>query len=60
MDSKRAVELGAKVMALQALMIAYVTDGRTSAQPAEYRELYSDVTIDLEEAKYANPNHTTL
>lgn len=61
MDSKRAVEIGAKVMALQALMIAYVTDGRTSAQPAEYRELYSDVTIDLEEAKYANPNpHNSL
>ncbi|MGF6097687.1 hypothetical protein [Pseudomonas sp. 18175] len=61
MDSKGAVELGAKTMAVQALMIAYATDGRTSMQSSEYRESYSDVTIDLEEAKYANPNpHKSL
>ncbi|NWA42549.1 hypothetical protein HX871_26450 [Pseudomonas reactans] len=61
MDSKGAIELGAKVMGLQALMIAYATDGRTPLQSAEYREIYSDVTIDLEEAKYANPNpHKSL
>ena len=61
MDSKRAIELGAKVIAIQTLMVAYATDGRTSAQPAEYRELYAEVTIDLEEAKYANPNpHKSL
>lgn len=61
MDSKGAVELGAKIMGVQALMIAYATDGRTSMQPAEYREIYSDVTIELEEAKYANPNpHKSL
>ena len=39
MDSKRSIELGAKVIEVQTLMIAYATDGRTSAQPAEYREL---------------------
>lgn len=61
MDSKRAIELGAKVIEIQTLMIAYATDGRTSAQPAEYRELYGEVTIDLEDAKYANPNpHKSL
>lgn len=61
MDSKKAIELGAKVMNLQAIMIAFATDGRTSDQPQAYRELYGEVTIDLEEAKYANPNpHNSL
>ena len=61
MDSKRAIELGAKIIEIQTLMIAYATDGRTSVQPAEYRELYPEVTIDLEDAKYANPNpHKSL
>lgn len=61
MDSKRAVELGAKVINLQTLMVAYATDGRTSDQPQAYRDLYADVTIELEEAKYANPNpHKSL
>lgn len=42
-------------------MIAYATDGRTSDQPRAYRELYADVTFELEEAKYANPNpHKSL
>ena len=61
MDSKHAIELGAKVIELQTLMVAYVTGGRTTGQPAEYRNLYADVTLDLEAAKYANPNpHKTL
>ena len=42
-------------------MVAYATDGRTSDQPARYRDLYADVTIELEDAKYANPNpHKSL
>lgn len=61
MDSKKAIELGAKIMQLQALMIAYATDGRTSDQPRSYREQYTEVTVDLEDAKYANPNpHKSL
>lgn len=61
MDSKQAIELGGKIMTLQSLMIAYVTDGRTPSQPAEYQDLYADVAIDLEIAKYANPNpHKSL
>lgn len=61
MDSRQAVELGAKLMELQSIMVAYATDGRTPDQPAAYRELYGDVTIKLEEAKYANPNpHKSL
>lgn len=61
MDSKKAVELGARVMELQSLMIAYATDGRTPDQPRAYRELYSEVTVELEDAKYANPNpHKSL
>ena len=61
MDSKHAVELGAKVMELQTLMIAFVTDGRTQDQPSVYPDLYADVTLELEEAKYANPNpHKSL
>ena len=61
MDSKHAIELGSKVMELQALMVAFVTDGRTSDQPAAYRELYTEVTLGLEDAKYANPNpHKSL
>ncbi|MBX8499089.1 hypothetical protein [Pseudomonas lijiangensis] len=47
MDSKQSIELGAKVIEVQTLMIAYATDGRTSAQPAEYRELYADILLDL-------------
>lgn len=61
MDSKRAIELGAKVMELQSLMVAYATDGRTSDQPSIYRDLYAEVTFELEDAKYANPNpHKSL
>ncbi|EMB4306738.1 hypothetical protein ACOKZV_001202 [Pseudomonas aeruginosa] len=61
MDSKKAIELGAKVMQLQALMIAYATDGRTSDQPRTYRDQYAEVTLELEDAKYANPNpHKSL
>lgn len=61
MDSKKAIELGAKIMGLQALMIAYATDGRTSDQPRAYRDQYAEVTLELEDAKYANPNpHKSL
>ena len=61
MDSKRAVELGARIQELQSLMVAYATDGRTSNQPREYRDLYAEVLVELEEAKYANPNpHKSL
>lgn len=42
-------------------MIAYVTDGRTKDQPAEYRELFATVQIGLEAAKYMHPNpHKSL
>lgn len=48
-------------MELQSLMVAYATDGRTSNQPREYRDLYADVTLDLENSRYANPNpHKSL
>lgn len=61
MDSKKAIEVGSKIMQLQALMVAYATDGRTSDQPQVYRELYAEVTLELEDAKYANPNpHKSL
>jgi hypothetical protein len=61
MDSKQAIELGAKVMQVQTLMIAFVTGGRTPDQPQEYRDLYADVSLGLEDAKYANPNpHKSL
>ncbi len=61
MDSKRAIEVAAKIMELQSIMVAYATDGRTSDQPRVYRDLYAEVTIDLEQAKYANPNpHKSL
>lgn len=61
MDSKRAIEVAAKIMELQSIMVAYATDGRTSDQPRTYRDLYAEVTIDLEQAKYANPNpHKSL
>jgi hypothetical protein len=61
MESKQAIELGAKVLQLQATMISFVTDGRTSEQPAQYRDLYAEVTLELEDAKYANPNpHRSL
>ena len=61
MDSKKAIELSDKIQELQTLMAAYATDGRTSEQPYTYRDLYAEVTLGLEEAKYANPNpHKSL
>lgn len=61
MDSKQAIELSAKVMQLQTLMVAFVTDGRAPDQPQAYRNLYADVTLELEDARYANPNpHKSL
>lgn len=61
MDAKLAKELGSKIQELQALMVAFATDGRTSDQPRLYRKLYADVTIELERAKYQNPNpHKSL
>lgn len=42
-------------------MVAFVTDGRNPEQPRAYRELYAEVTIELEDARYANPNpHKSL
>lgn len=61
MDSKKAVTLAQRISELQSIMTAYATDGRTSDQPKAYREMYADITIELEEAKYANPNpHRSL
>ncbi len=60
-DSNGAIELCKKIMELQTLMIAFVTDGRTPDQPPRYRDLYADVSLELEDAKYANPNpHKSL
>ena len=61
MDSKKAIELGARIMGIQSLMVAYATDGRTAHQPRVYRDLYPEVTFELEDAKYENPNpHKSL
>jgi hypothetical protein len=60
-ESKKAAELSLKISELQSIMIAYSTDGRTTEQPDAYKALYPDVTIELEDAKYANPNpHRSL
>ena len=61
MNTQQALELGAQIQQLQSLMIAFVTDGRTKEQPAEYRELFASVQIGLETSKYAHPNpHKSL
>ncbi|MDB5777821.1 MAG: hypothetical protein JWP93_186 [Polaromonas sp.] len=61
MESKQAIELSTKVIQLQVLMIAFVTTGRTADQPQTYRDLYADVSLELEDARYANPNpHKSL
>ncbi|WP_157668865.1 hypothetical protein [Bordetella genomosp. 6] len=61
MDSKKAAALSTKIEELESLMVAYATDGRTSDQPYRYRRLYAEITVELEEAKYANPNpHKSL
>lgn len=61
MNAQQAAELGKQIQQLQGLMVAYVTDGRMPDQPAEYRELYADVQIALELAKYPHPNpHKSL
>ena len=61
MTPEVAKKLAKQILALQALMIAYATDGRTAEQPAEYRALYTDVSIELEDGNLANPNpHKSL
>ncbi|MFZ6843698.1 hypothetical protein [Undibacterium sp. RuTC16W] len=61
MNTQQALELGAQILQLQSLMIAFVADGRTKEQPAEYRELFAWVQIGLEASKYAHPNpHRSL
>lgn len=57
MNTQQALELGSQIQEIQSLMIAFVTDGRTSDQPAAYRDLYATVHIALENGKYAHPNH---
>jgi hypothetical protein len=51
-----AKALTTKIDQLKALMGAYATDGRTSTQSHEYQTLYREVALDLEAAKYSNPN----
>lgn len=61
MNTNKALELGAQIQQLQSLMIAFVTDGRTKEQPAEYKDLYAAVQVALEESKYTHPNpHRSL
>jgi hypothetical protein len=56
MTPDKAFELKKKIAQLKSLMTAYSTDGRRPEQPQEYEELYFQVAIDLEDAKYGNPN----
>jgi hypothetical protein len=56
MTPDKASELKKKIAQLQGLMTAYSTDGRRPEQPHEYEELYREVALDLEDAKYGNPN----
>lgn len=61
MTPQTAQQLTRKIRQLQAQMVAYSTGGRTQELPDEYRELYADVVVELELAKYANPNpHRSL
>lgn len=61
MDRKRAEEVELKILELQSIMIAYVTDARTDEQPALYKDLYADIYIEFESAKFPNPNsHKSL
>jgi hypothetical protein len=61
MNVQQSAELGKQIQRLQALMMAFATDERTPDQPAEYRELYAEVQIALELAKYPHPNpHKSL
>jgi hypothetical protein len=41
---------------LQGLMVAYVTNGRNDEQPDEYKKLFIDTLIQLEQLNYENPN----
>lgn len=61
MTPEAARKLGRQVLELQTLMIAYATNGRTTDQPAQYREVFTEVSIELQDAKLANPNpHKSL
>ncbi len=37
-------------------MVGYVTNGRTEEQPKTYKSLYIDLSLNLEELGYENPN----
>lgn len=53
--------LQTQIESLQSLMAAYVTDGRTEEQPAEYKTLWRTVHLKLERVGYADPNpHSSL
>lgn len=41
---------------LQGLMVAFVTNGRDDNQPKEYKKLFIETLINLEELGYQNPN----
>lgn len=61
MTPAQARELRTKILRLKTLMVAFSTGGRTDEQPDQYRELYEEVSLDLEAAKYSNPNpHRSL
>ena len=61
MTKNNAVSLIEKITLLQSLMIAFATDGRSEEQPMQYKELYIDVALMLEEGQCPNPNpHSTL
>lgn len=41
---------------INAIMLAYATDGRTAEQPRQYQEAYIDLDVLIENAGYSNPN----
>ena len=60
-NGQRLKEVKAQIERVQALMIAYVTDGRTETQPTEYQEQYYPLDVELEDLGYSNPNpHRSL
>lgn len=53
---KKLEVLEKSITDIQAIMLAYATDGRTEDQPKKYQEMYIDLDVLIEDAGYSNPN----
>lgn len=56
MNKGKLNEIKVQIERIQSIMIAHVTNGREASQPKEYKELYINLLLNLEQMGYSNPN----